>query len=500
MGKEKNIKICIEELTEEEAKEVNKIFRRFIRKYKDNQEDTSYKWLVEQLHEELPEKDEMEIQSMADEIVHAIEEYDQDLEDLNRTCKTGRTKEGWMEERIQDCAKGVSINQMGDYLLQIDRALEDANAQMARVVMNNNQEISECVNLDGFIAEQYHVNNFNTKAILEKSPYRARVCVPEGEKYGRNSVDVMIDDIKKNQKGIARYQFKFGKDSKATIELLNRGEYSNQRIVVPKEQVESVQEAFPSKSVTDYIGGNDEIKIKSDPVTKEQMKNLQVDAQESQILPKVDWNSYTTKELTMNIGKQAGMSGVQAVFLGTGISIVHQAIQGEEIDTDEVVKTALTTGSDTCVKSAAGGALKVAAEKGLLPHLLPPGTAPATIAKIACVGIEDAKIFLKVAKGEVTMSEALDQMGKTSVAMWAGLSGTAIGMGIGANALSVIPIVGPVVGGLVGGMVGYMAGNGIGEKVYEGAKKIVKKGGEVVKKFGEKITEGIYSIKDFILS
>ena len=49
-------------------------------------------------------------------------------------------------------------------------------------------------------------------------------------------------------------------------------------------------------------------------------------------------------------------------------------------------------------------------------------------------------------------------------------------------------------------MVGYMAGNGIGEKVYEGAKKIVKKGGEVVKKFGEKITEGIYSIKDFILS
>ena len=53
----------------------------------------------------------------------------------------------------------------------------------------------------------------------------------------------------------------------------------------------------------------------------------------------------------------------------------------------------------------------------------------------------------------------------------------AAGMGIGAAALSWIPIVGPVVGGLVGGIVGGMAGSKFGEAVYGGLKAV----GKVVK-------------------
>ena len=85
-------------------------------------------------------------------------------------------------------------------------------------------------------------------------------------------------------------------------------------------------------------------------------------------------------------------------------------MNGEEIEGGEVVETALLTGADTGVKAAAGGALTVAAQQGVLP-IIPPGTPPGTIAKIACVGIEDAKILWKAAKGEITMSEALEQMG-----------------------------------------------------------------------------------------
>ena len=87
------------------------------------------------------------------------------------------------------------------------------------------------------------------------------------------------------------------------------------------------------------------------------------------------------------------------------------------------------------------------------------------------------------------MSVALEHMGRTSVSMYAGLSTGGIGAGIGAAALSFIPIIGPVLGGIVGGMVGYSAGNKFGETVFEGAKKIVKKGTEIVGKAKETIKD-----------
>ena len=500
MNEEKLMGLQIEGLTEEEVKEVKEIFQRFIDRYKENPDDTSYEWLKEQLQEELPDRGEEDIQDIADEIIEAIEEYDRDLEDLNKTCKSGITKESWLADKLQESAKGVAVNNMGEYLYQIDQALEEANEQMIDIMLNDELDVNQCLNLDGFVAEQYHVNSFNAKAVLEKSPYRARVCVPEGSAYTKNSIDVMIDNVKSGQKGVARYQFKFGKDSNSTIQMLNRGNYDNQRIVVPEGQVEQVQEAFPNKSVTDYIGGTKEIPVKSNPMTKELAKKFQTDAQEQGITPEISWNSYKTQELALNIGKQAGMAGVQSALMGMGIHLVSKSLNGKSIEADEVVETALKTGSDTCIKAAASGALKVASEKGVLSVLLPPGTPAGTIAKIACVGVENVKILLKVAKGELTMSEALEHMGRTSVSMWAGLGSAAMGAGIGATALAGIPIVGPIVGGIVGGMVGYVAGSSVGEKVFDVGKKVVKKGIETVKKAGRKLKEGLRKIKNKIFS
>ena len=71
------------------------------------------------------------------------------------------------------------MNQYGDYLRAIDQNFANASAQMARTILRADGGVSQNINLDGFMAEQYHVNNFNAKAVLENSPYRARVCVPE---------------------------------------------------------------------------------------------------------------------------------------------------------------------------------------------------------------------------------------------------------------------------------------------------------------------------------
>ena len=495
----RELNLQVEGLTEKEIREVQKIFHRFLKKYEENPEADTKKWLFEQLKEELPEKKEEELEPIAEEIVTAIEEYQKDLDDLNQSCRKGITKESWLAEKLQDGAKGVAVNEFGEYLREIDRNMTQANMQMARTILRADGEVSQCINLDGFIAEQYHVNNFNAKAVLEKSPYRARVCVPENGQYGKNSVDVMIDNIQTGQKGVARYQMKYGADSKATVEMLKNGDYANQRLVVPKEQVEEVQKSFPDKTVTDHIGGTDKIAVQSEGLSKEQVKSFQHDAQSNRMIPKTDWNVYQTKELALNIGKQAGQAGIQAALIGTGIHLVEKAVNGEPVEADEVVKTAITTGADTGVKAAAGGALKVASEKGVI-SLLPPGTPAGTLAKIACVGVENVKILWKVVKGDLTMSEAMEHMGRTSVSMYAGLSAGAVGAGIGAAALSWIPVAGPIVGGVIGGVVGYTAGSKVGEKIFEGAKKVVKTGAKIVGSVVEGIKNVASSIVDTVLS
>ncbi len=96
---------------------------------------------------------------------------------------------------------------------------------------------------------------------------------------------------------------------------------------------------------------------------------------------------------------------------------------------------------------------------------------------IVCAGIENIKIMTKVAKGELTVSEGMEEMGSTTVAMYAGLKGAVL--------FSAIPVVGPVIGGLVGGMIGYAAGSKVGRAVVKGARKI-----------GNKVKEGCYKAKE----
>lgn len=269
---------------------------------------------------------------------------------------------------------------------------------------------------------------------------------------------------------VHQYQFKFGKDAKATIDLLKDGNYNNQRFVVPADQVDEIKKAFPGKSVEAYMGGTDVVATKSMPLTKAQVKKLQLDTQEKMVLPRTDWNTFNTKELILNIGKNAGIAGMHGAVITTGFDLIAKKIQGESIDSDEAVEMALKAGTDSGIKAAAAGALKVVSEKGVIT-IIPKGTPSAVIANIACVSIENAKILAKVANGEITMTEALDLMGRTSTTIVYGLGWGATGMAIGAAALSWLPIAGPVVGGIIGATVGYTAGAKFGSAVYSGLKK-----------------------------
>lgn len=478
------------ELSTEEVNEASDMIHKFVKSYSNKDESESgAQWLNRELKSELPEKTDEEIKEITAEIISSVKEYDSNLSDLNEKCGNGMETASWLSDKIAEASTGMSVIDFGNYLNNIDNAITNANAQMLRTVTTNAGEISQCMNLDGFIAEQYAVNTFNMQAQLEGSNYCAEVMVPKsGETYGLNSFDTVIKDVRTG-KIVHQYQFKFGKDAKATIDLLMDGNYNNQRFVVPADQVEEVKRAFPGKSVEAYMGGTDIVSIKSKSLTKEQVKELQFETQENSTLPRTDWNTFNTKELTINIGKNAAFAGLQAAAITVGFDMVAKKMQGEEIDSDEAIELALKTGADSGIKAAAAGALKVVSEKGLL-KMIPPGTPAYMIANIACVGIENVKILAKVASGEITVSEALDLMGRTTTAMIYGLGWGSAGALIGAVALSWIPIVGPILGGIVGGTVGYMAGSKFGNALYNGIKKV----GSAVKMVASKVWSGVKSV------
>ena len=257
--------------------------------------------------------------------------------------------------------------------------------------------------------------------------------------------------------------------------------------------MEQVQAAFPGKTVVAEIGGTDKVPVKSQALSKAEAKELQLQTQETGAVQEVSWSAYDAKMVAKFVGKQAAVAGVLGAATATGFHIAGRLMNGEEIDAEEAVGIALETGADTGLKAAVAGAVKVGSEKGMI-GLIPPGTSMPLIVNIVCISIENIKILAKVAKGEITMREALDLMGCNTVSMVYGMSWGSAGAAIGAAALGWIPLVGPIIGGFTGGVVGYMAGSKFGQTIYEGAKKIASTAKEVAGKLIRNVKEGAVNV------
>ena len=145
--------IMIEGLTEKEAAEYKQILGRFLESYKKSDgEQQEFQWLKEQLREELPEKTDQEIEEIKTEIVTSIQEYDNNLKDLNENLDKGKTKESWFAETVMNGSSIAATAEYGQYLQLVSETIENANELMIDTVMTNKYEFSQCKNLDGFIA------------------------------------------------------------------------------------------------------------------------------------------------------------------------------------------------------------------------------------------------------------------------------------------------------------------------------------------------------------
>lgn len=479
-------------LSEEEAKGISKIQREFLESYASSKDKmTVEEWLPQELQKQLPDKSSDEIKEMSSEIIDSLKVTEDMKASQQKAIKAGRSKDSWFASTILQSTSQMSAQEGAKYLQGLDDAVKNANAAMHETITTKGSGYitpSMNPNLDGFIAEQHHVNSFNMSAAAKGSGLRAEVQpLKPGETYTKNGFDVVIKDA--SGKRIHQYQMKYGATAEDTIRMINSGNYNNQTLVVPEEQAAAVQEAFPNKTVTSTIGDGD---VSSKPLTKEQAKELQEKAQTGNFMD-ADWNDYVAKDIAIGIGKQTGYACLQGAAVGAGMAIATKVWNGEPIDGEEVVETAIVSGADFGVKTATAGALKAASEKGIL-KVIPKGTKGSTFANIAFVAIENVKVLGKVATGELTAKEGLDAMEQTTASCVAGIAASTKGAAIGATIGSVLGPVGTAVGGFIGGTIGYMAGSKVAQTVVKGVQKVRDKAVEVVKSVGSAVVGGIKSV------
>ncbi|MCC8075171.1 MAG: hypothetical protein LIO95_04385 [Clostridiales bacterium] len=461
----------VEYLTEKEARAVKALLKKSLRDYKKKPASmTDQVWLERLFVTELPELPAEEARQDAAEIVTAIETFDEDLQAVDEAATHGVSKESWLADKLQESSVGMSVNEYGRTLQAMDDVLYQANMEMADALQRSSDgHIKMSPNLDGNIAEQMVAKSTELSASLQGKNIKVEVR----DAYTKNSVDVRATNLETGE--YQNYQLKFGKDAKATIDLIERGNYNNQRIVVPADQLEEVQAHFKAKgsnkTITNHI---DAWGAEGKAYTKEEMKALQEAAQEDGIMPSMDYSHYQTRDLAMSIGKNAGVMALQSAAVTTGLNIAKKVFEGEEVDPDELVEAAIKTGADTSVKVVTAGTLQVAIRKGIL-SVIPKTTPAGIIANVACVGVENVKILGKIASGELSLTRGLDRMSRVTTSMAAGLWQMAKGAAFGAKLAAWIPVIGAplsVVSGLVGGMVGYMGGSKLGEAVHSAGKKV----------------------------
>ncbi|MFJ7970056.1 hypothetical protein [Psychrobacillus sp. NPDC096389] len=467
-------------LRENVAENLKLIQKKFMESYITHKDSMSVEeWLPMELHINLPEKSRGEIQKISSEIISTITGIEEKKFSLEQAINNGRSKESWFASETKRASAHLSVQETSKYLQNLDNALVSANDALYETIVTQNGIVNLNPRLDGFIAEQYHTQTFNLNAEATGSEYRAKVLQPEGKGYTKNSVDVVIVDS--NGKVVKRYQSKYCKDAESTLDAFKKGDYRGQRKLVPDGQETDI------KNSTNVIEAPDGTKSK--PLSKESAKNLQKEAQSGK-WNDLNWSEYQAKDLAMGIGKQAGQAALMGATMGVGFNVAQKAWNGEKIDGEEIIETALVSGADFGIKAAAAGAIKVGAEKGLI-SAIPKGTPAGTIANIAHVAVENVKVIGKMATGELTIKEGIDKMEQVTVSTVAGIAGSAEGAAIGAAIGTVFGPIGTAVGGFIGGTVGYMAGSKVGETVVKGVQKVREVAKDAIQSLGSTVKTGI---------
>ena len=546
-------------------RKTEEIIKKFLKSYAENEKSQDKKdlktWLISELQNELANKKAEDIEKIATELISGIEVYYQKKKEVEKYQSVGITNGDYVgneilekvtneieeaeivdtKEVIEDMkeasnilsqyneamiyetasikepqlvANVLSTKSVNNYVDTINTAIDNANKTLVESVTTKTGMINQNPNLDGFIFEEYHAGTFNIDATVKQKPYHAEALKPEiGETYGKNSIDLIIEDSGKYVKKYSAKAYKNANETaKSFYDKITGYKYKFQSKLVPTDQVGDIANSV------DKIKYND---VESKGITKAEIKdiqnNLQSGNKKADILNfKKDVN---TISISKQIGKQAMLNGTMGLVAGMAGNIGMKIIQGKEVEVEEVIEVGIKTGASIGMTTAVAGGIRVAVEKKVIPTVFSRMLTNNTIGAIAASSMDIIGTAFKLGSGEVTLSKAVKDVGNSLGAGYGAIissgigfsSGMALATTIGLGTIGTVgtiltgglALVAGAVCGVIGSKVAGAITSGIGavaETIIDGAVNIVKAGKEVVKSLASGVWNGVKSVGSAIAS
>lgn len=546
-------------------RKTEQIIQKFLRSYAENEKSQDKKdlktWLVFELQNELPNKKVEDIEKIATELISGIEIYYTKKKEVEKYQSLGITNGDYVgneilekvadeieeaeiidtKEIIEDMKESsnilsnyneamiyetatikepqlvaniLSANSVNNYVDTINTAIDNANKTLMESVTTKVGTINQNPNLDGFIFEEYHAGTFNVDATVKQKPYHAEALKPElGETYGKNSIDLVIEDTGKYVKKYSAKAYKNANETaKSFYDKITGYKYKFQSKLVPTDQTREI------------VNSVDKIKfdnVESKGITKTEIKNIQNELQSGN--KKIDIFSFkkdvNTISISKQIGKQAMVNGTMGLGIGMVANIGANIITGKGVEAEEVIEAGIKTGASMGMATAVAGGIRVAVEKKVIPTVFSRILTNNTIGAIAAASMDIIGTAFKLGSGEISLGKAVKDIGKSVGAAYGailasgwgyaggmalagmiglgtiGAVGTILGVGVAVVAGAVCATVGSKVGGAIANGIGAVAG-----AIVDGAVGIVKVGKEVVKSVASGVWNGVKAVGGALLS
>ena len=540
-------------------RKTEQIIQKFLRSYAENEKSQDKKdlktWLVFELQNELPNKKAEDIEKIATELISGIEIYYTKKKEVEKYQSLGITNGDYVgneilekvaeeieeaeivdtREVIEDMkevsnilsnyneamiyetatikepqlvANVLSANSVNNYVDSINTAIDGANKTLMESVTTKAGTINQNPNLDGFIFEEYHAGTFNVDATVKQKSYHAEALKPElGETYGKNSIDIVIEDSGKYVKKYSAKAYKNANETaKSFYDKITGYKYKFQSKLVPTDQTKEI------------VNSVDKIKfdnVESKGITKAEIKDIQNDLQSGN--KKTDIFSFkkdvNTISISKQIGKQAMVNGTMGLGIGMVANIGANIITGKGLEAEEVIEAGIKTGVSMGMATAVAGGIRVAVEKKVIPTVFSRVLTNNTIGVIAAASMDIIGTAFKLGSGEISLGQAVKDVGKSVGAAYGaivasgwgyaggmaiagmiglgtiGAVGTILGVGVAVVAGAVCATVGSKVAGAIASGIGAVAGT-----IVDGAVGIVKAGKEVVKSVASGVWNGATAI------
>ena len=532
-------------------RKTEEIIKKFLKSYAENEKSQDKKdlktWLVSELQNELPNKKVEDIEKIATELITGIEIYYQKKKEVEKYQSVGITNGDYVgneilekvadeieeaeiidtKEVIEDMkeasnilsqynetmmyetaaikepqlvANVLSANSVNNYVDSVNTAIDNANKTMMESVTTKAGMINQNPNLDGFIFEEYHAGTFNIDAAVKQKSYHAEALKPElGETYGKNSIDLIIEDTDKYVKKYSAKAYKNANESaKAFYDKVTGYKYKFQSKLVPTDQTGDI-----ANSVDKLKYDN----VESKGITKAEIKDIQNDLQSGN--KKVDIVNFkkdvNTISISKQIGKQAMLNGTMGVGIGMAANIGVNLITGKEVEAEEVIEVGIKTGASMGMATAVAGGIRVAVEKKVIPTVFSRMLTNNTIGAIAAASMDIIGTAFKLGSGEISLGQAVKDVGSSISAGYGAIISSGIGFSGGMAlattiGLGTIGTVGTILTGglaLAAGAVCGVVGSNIALKIANGLGKITEK---VVDKAVDIVKSGVNKVKNTVSS